>query len=100
MEPGKDYPISWGGSPATAGMTVEEQYIFDLSGVIQTHAHKHTHTRARARARAHTHHTPQSDASRFPFVQESRTVLPLRSLARFWSPFLCGSSASVPHMYL
>ena len=33
MEPGSDYPISWGGSPATPGMTTEEQYIFDLSGV-------------------------------------------------------------------
>jgi hypothetical protein len=33
MEPGKDYPTAWGGHPATPGMTAEEQYIFDLSGV-------------------------------------------------------------------
>ena len=55
MEPGKDYPISWGGSPATPGMTTEEQYIFDLSGV----------------------RPPTSDASRFIFAMEFRsTVLP------------------------
>lgn len=34
MEPGKDYPTTWGGSPATPGMTEEEQYIFDLAGFV------------------------------------------------------------------
>ena len=34
MDPGQNYPTTWGGSPATPGMTTEEQYIFDLAGFV------------------------------------------------------------------
>ena len=48
MDAGKDYPTSWGGSPPTPGMTTEEQYIFDLSGVSRATRCRHPPTSAHA----------------------------------------------------
>ena len=65
MQPGADYPTTWGGSPPMPGMTTEEQYIFDLAGfvVIRGCLSPEEVARANAAIDRHSHLTTRPDDS-------------------------------------